>query len=239
MKIFEFFIFSIFVLLLGVITFSKDIFMEGNKAPRKEVRWTSGFNQIVSSGDFKVMVKQGDTYSAVIKAESNFLDYIQTEVVDSTLIIKTRGIHILFQNSPVEVFVTTPALKGLYLSGSGMIKTCHFISDKFRIILSGSGYIDTNISTELMKAVVSGSGNIFLEGVAKVGRFAISGSGRIKSFQTQQRNCEAVILGSGNIFLNTLETIDARITGSGRVMYINHPIVSKSIYGSGEVYNAN
>ena len=239
MKTFEFFLLSIFVLFLGVVTFTKDLFPEGNKVLRKEAREASGFDQIVSSGDFKVLVKCGDTYSVEVKAESNLLPYIETEVVDHLLIIKTRGIRTLLQNQPIEVFITTPVLKALFLSGSGMIKTGRFVNDQFRIMLSGSGYIDTNINTELIKTVVSGSGNIFLDGVAKVGRFAICGSGRIKSYQTQQRNCEAVILGSGKIFLNTLETIDARITGSGRVLYINHPIVSKSIYGSGEVFNDN
>ncbi|HAH22974.1 MAG TPA: hypothetical protein DCL77_04295 [Prolixibacteraceae bacterium] len=239
MKKFEFFIFSLFIGFLGLIIYTKDIYPQGNKIPGKEVREVSGFDQIASSGDFKVMVKHGNSYSVEVKAESNLLPYIKTEVVDHLLIIKTRGFRTLLENNPIEVFITTPDLKALYLSGSGMIKTGHFVSDRFRIILSGSGYIDTNISTELMKAVVSGSGNIFLEGVAKVGRFAICGSGRIKSYQTQQRNCEAVILGSGKIFLNTLETIDARITGSGRVLYINHPTVNKNIYGSGEVYNDN
>lgn len=239
MKTFEFFIFSLFIGLIGLIIYTKDIYLQGNKNPGKEVRELTGFDQIASSGDFKVMVKHGNRYSVEVKAESNLLPYIKTEVIDHLLIIKTQGFRTLLENSPIEVFITTPDLKALYLSGSGMIKTGRFESDQFRIILSGSGYIDTNISTEMMKAVVSGSGNIFLEGVAKVGRFAICGSGRIKSYETQQRNCEAVILGSGKIFLNTLETIDARITGSGRVMYINHPTVNKSIYGSGEVYNDN
>lgn len=239
MKAFEFFILSIFVLFLGVITYVKDIFPEGNKDLRKESRDATGFDQIASSGDFKVIVKQGNTYSVEVKAESNLLPYIETEVVDQTLRIKTLGIRILLHSCPIEIFITTPVLNGLLLSGSGMIKTGSFVSDQFRILLSGSGDIDTKINTGLMKAYVSGSGNIFLEGDAKASRLVISGSGRIKSYQSTQRNCEAIIIGSGNMYVNTLETIDARITGSGKVLYISHPIINKSVYGSGDVFDMN
>jgi hypothetical protein len=239
MKTIQFSILILLILFLGIITNVDDIFVEGNKDLLKESREVTGFEAIASSGDFKVIVKPGDAYSVEVKAESNLLSFIETEVVHNTLKIRTRGIHTLLQNYPIEVFITTPVLNGLYLSGSGMITTGRFTSDEFSILISGSGDIDTKINTGSMKANISGSGNIFLEGDSKVGRYLISGSGKIKSFQSQQRNCEAVIIGSGALYVNTLETIDARISGSGRVFYINHPTISKSIYGSGEVLDMN
>lgn len=239
MKTFQFLIFLIFVLFLGILTFVDEIFVEGNNDIQKESRGAAGFDAIASSGDYKVIVKHSDTYSVLVKAESNLLSYIETEVVDNTLKIRTRGVHCLLQNSPIEIFITTPVLEDLFLSGSGMITTGSFVSDRFNITISGSGDIDTKINTGFMKANVSGSGNIFLEGDVKVGRFLIAGSGKIKSYQSKQRNCEAVIFGSGHIYVNTLETIDARISGSGKILYINHPIISKSIYGTGDVLDMN
>jgi len=239
MKTFQFLFLFLLILFFGFITSVDDLFVEGNKDLLKESREVSGFQTISSSGDFKVIVKPGDAYSVEVKAESNLLSFIETIVVDSTLKIRTLGVHSLLHNYPIEVFITTPVLKGLFLSGSGMITTGRFTSNVFSILISGSGDIDTKINTGFMKANISGSGNIFLEGDAKVGRFLISGSGKIKSYQTQQRNCEAVIFGSGAIYVNTLESIDARISGSGRVLYINHPIISKSIFGSGDVLDMN
>lgn len=235
MKTAEFIIFSIFVLFLGMITFVDEIFPAGNGDIRGESRRAEGFNQIASSGDYKVIVQRGSVYAVEVWAESNLLPYIETEVVDKTLKIKTRGLRNLLQNQPIEVLVTTPYLNRLFLSGSGMIKTGHFESEQFGIILSGSGDIDAKVSTGIMKVQLWGSGNILLEGDATAGKFVLSGSGRIKSHQAHQRTCEAVIFGSGNLYVNPLESIDARITGSGRVLYNNNPIVSKNIYGSGEV----
>jgi hypothetical protein len=239
MKKNELFILSVFVLFMGILTFSATIFPEGNHDVRGESRRAEGFDQIVSSGDYKVFVKQGEAYGVEVWAESNLLPLIETEVIDHRLIIRTRGLHRLLQNHPIEVFVTTPVLNGLLLSGSGMIKTGRFTSEQFNVILSGSGDIDSQVSTHLMSGHVSGSGNVYLQGDATRGRFVISGSGKIKSFGSRQRNCEAIILGSGNMYLNSVETIDARITGSGQVLYINHPIVNKSVYGSGNVLNMN
>lgn len=239
MKKNELFILSVFVLFMGLLTFSETIFPEGNHDIRGESRRAEGFDQIASSGDYKVFIQQGEVYGVEVWAESNLLPLIETQVINQRLIIRTRGLRRLLQNHPMEVFITTPLLNGLLLSGSGMIKTGRFTSEQFNVILSGSGDIDTQVSTHSMSAHVSGSGNIFLQGEAKEGQFVISGSGNIKSFQALQRHCQATILGAGNMYLNTVESIDARITGSGKVLYINHPIVNKNIYGSGDVLNMN
>jgi len=145
----------------------------------------------------------------------------------------------LRDHEPIEIYITTPVLNGVTLSGSGIIKTGSFMSDDFRVTLSGSGDIDTQISTETLKANVSGSGNIFIEGDAFESEFVISGSGKIKSYNLEQSICMAAISGSGDMYVNVSETIDARISGSGRVYYINYPIVHTSISGSGGVVDKN
>jgi hypothetical protein len=233
------FIFTLIVLLFGTSSCLDEMFIEGNGIVRTEMRDTEGFNEIASSGDFIVTVVPGNSYSVEITAESNLLPYISTNVDGKTLKIRTTGIHSLRQNEPIEISVTTPALNGLSLSGSGLIKTGSFMSDNFRITLSGSGDIDTQISAETLKANVSGSGNINVEGDVSDSEFVISGSGKIKSYDLEQSICKAVISGSGDMYINASEAIDARISGSGRVNYINYPVVHTSISGSGKVVDRN
>ena len=232
-------LFALFVLLLGTSSCLDETFIEGNGIVRTEIRQAEGFSEITSSGDFIVSVTPGSRYSVEVTAESNLLPYISTNVDGSTLKIRTTGIHLLRQNEPIEIFITTPALNGLALSGSGIIKTGSFISDDFRITLSGSGDIDTQISAETLKANVSGSGNIFIEGDVLDSELVISGSGKIKSYDLEQNICKAVISGSGDMYVNVSEAIDARISGSGRVNYINYPVVHTSISGSGKVVDRN
>ena len=230
---------SLFGILLGTGSCVEDIFLEGNGIPATEIRGASGFDEIASSGDFNVTVVPGNNYSVEVTAESNLLSYIETDVVGHTLKIRTRGLYSLRDHHPIEIYITTPVLNGLTLSGSGLIRTDSFLSDDFRITLSGSGDIDALISTDQLRANVSGSGTIFLEGDAFESECVISGSGKIKSYNFLQSHCNAAISGSGDMYVNVSNTIEASISGSGRVYYINHPVVHTSISGSGRVIDKN
>jgi len=232
-------LFSLCLILFGLNSCVEDIFVEGNGISRTESRSASGFDQISSSGDFLVTVVPGSKYSVEVTAESNLLPYIETDVVGNTLKIRTQGLYSLRDNDPIEIYITTPVLNGITLSGSGLIETGSFSSDDFRITLSGSGDIDTQISADKIKANVSGSGTIYVEGDAFESEFVISGSGKIKSYDLEQNICQATISGSGDMYVNVSEAIDAHISGSGRVNYINYPVVHTSISGSGGVVDRN
>lgn len=230
---------ALFALLIGTSSCVDDIFLEGNGIVETEFRRASGFDAVSSSGDFDVTIVPGDEYSVEITAESNLLSYIETDVVGNTLKIRTRGMYSLRDHRTIEIYITTPVLNGVALSGSGIIKTGSFLSDDFRVTLSGSGDIDTQISSETLKADVSGSGSIFIEGDTFESEFVISGSGKIKSYDLEQNVCQATISGSGDMYVNVSEAIDAHISGSGRVYYINYPVVHTSISGSGGVVDKN
>lgn len=230
---------ALFVLLFGTSSCLDEMFIEGNGIVRTEMRDAEGFNEIASSGDFIITVMPGNSYSVEITAESNFLPYISTNVDGQTLKIRTTGIHSLRQNEPIEIFITTPVLNGLSLSGSGLIETGSFMSDDFDLSLSGSGDIKTKISSDKVKANVSGSGTIFIEGDAINSNFVISGSGKIRTYNLLQDRCEAVISGSGDMYINASQFIEAHISGSGRVYFVSHPIVHSSISGSGDVVDKN
>lgn len=239
MKTFEFISFLVFVLVLGVISCVDDILLEGNGDKRSEFRSASGFDQIASSGDFRIIVKPGEDYSVEVVAESNLLSFIETEVSGTTLKVRTRGIHSLVENSPVEINITTPVLEGISLSGSGLIKTGRFLSGDFKVALSGSGDIEADVNTDHIKANVSGSGTILLTGDARESEFVVSGSGKIKAYDFPHQSCDAVISGSGSMFINAIEAITARIAGSGMVYHISDPVIHTSIYGSGGVVSRN
>lgn len=225
--------------ILGLTSCVDDIFVDGNGILRTESRGASNFRGVSSSGDFEVIIVPGTSYSVEVTAESNLLPYIETNVVGDKLRIYTRSMYSLHQNDPIEIYITTPVLQGVALSGSGYIKTGSFMSERFSATLSGSGEIETTISTDRLKANVSGSGNIFLEGEAFESEFVISGSGKIKSYDLDQEHLEASISGSGDMYVNVSRTIDAHISGSGKVYFVNYPVIHTSVSGSGGVVDRN
>ncbi len=228
------------IMLLFITTSCFDeLFIEGNGIQRTEERSDEGFSEIAANGDFEVHVSPGHFYSVEVTAESNLLPYISTQVDGKKLKIRTNGVHNLRQSLPIEIYITTPVLNGISLSGSGFIETGSFLCNDFYANVSGSGDIITNVSADQIEANVSGSGTITISGEADYTHFLVSGSGKIKSYNLEQNDCDAIISGSGDMYVNASQTIDAHISGSGKVFYINYPAIHTSISGSGGVIDKN
>lgn len=216
-----------------------ELFIEGNGIQRTEQRSNEGFNEIASDGDYEVHITPGSTYSVQVTAESNLLPYISTHVDRNKLKIRTTGLHSLRETLPIEIYITTPSLKGVSVSGSGFIETGSFLSDDFYANVSGSGDIHIKVNCNKIDTNISGSGSVSISGQTDHTRFVVSGSGKIKSYNLVQNDCDATISGSGDMFVNVSGSIDAHISGSGKVYYINHPAIHTSISGSGGVVNKN
>lgn len=238
MKTIQFYLFLI-AILFGTSSCFENLFIDGNGIPATEIRRAEGFNEIESSGDFKVTVVPGNNYSLIVNAESNLLPYIQTNVNGRTLKIKTGGVHMLRQNLPIEIQIVCPELQGIDLSGSGSVETGNYSCNRLKLNISGSGSITTGTIAQSISANISGSGSIFLKGEANSTKFVISGSGKIKSYDLLQNECTATISGSGDMYVNVSNLIDANISGSGKVYYISRPKIRTSISGSGAVVDRN
>ncbi len=232
--------------ILGTASCRKYYKIEGNNQVTTETRQLVSFNKVDNSGTFNVYVKQDSVFTATVEAESNLIPYVRTIVNGNTLTIDTR--ENLKTNYPVNVYVTTPIIQGVELSGSGYVHIDSLDTDYLEVLLSGSGNIngyaltnslDTRISgsgnielesyTNSSNVSISGSGNIDLFGESSSGTFTISGSGQLSSYNYTQNECVAKISGSGNMYLNVTDLLDVTISGSGSVYYLGTPAVTVKI----------
>jgi hypothetical protein len=227
----------IFVLALLLFATScwHDVTVNGNGIASSEGRIVSGFKAVASSGAFEVHITQGDEYDVMVRAEENIIPYIETRVYNGALHIEIRGIHNVRNRLPMEVFVTVPELKGVKLSGSGIITTGHFISSSMDILLSGSGGIQVSSELASVAAKISGSGSIELSGITDVADFIISGSGNIRADNLECEECFSAVSGSGDIWIHANEYLHAAISGSGNVYYYGNPETEGHISGSGKL----
>ena len=228
-----------FVLLFTATSCLEEYFVSGNRSLVTETRYARNFDEIASGGEFVVNVVPGDEYSVRVTAESNLLGYIETNVVNGILKIRTQNVYNLYNHLPMTIDVVCPELDGLRLSGSGSITSGYFETDNFEATVSGSGKIFADIDANRIEGNVSGSGDIILTGTATETNFNISGSGKIRSYDLVQHYCNAKISGSGDMYVNVSKTLDATISGSGKIFYINNPSIHSKISGSGEVVNRN
>ncbi len=227
-------------------------FLEGNGSVVTEIRQSVSFNRIDNQGEFNVYYIPDTVFRVEIEAESNLIPYIRTTVNGNTLEIDSR--ENLNSNYAMKVFVYSPVLVGVELSGSGLIVVQNAASGTFDVglsgsgniygdvntayfnsTLSGSGEIDFSMISDNVKAIISGSGKIKLAGQCYYGDYKISGSGNIESFNLHLTECYAKISGSGNIYTSVNDKLNVIISGSGNLYYIGNPEINQNITGSGRI----
>ncbi len=209
--------------------------IEGNYDLISETRGSSSFTGVVSKGNFRVYIIPGDVPAVEVKGESNVLPYVETFVSGNRLVVEFRNGYNIREHFTVEVYITTPGLSSIHLSGSGHLESGTFVCEHADIELSGSGSIECGFIAESIEAAVSGSGIMSVGGQAGIGYLRVSGSGEIRAPGCDLLNCDANISGSGNVIVSVADALEAWISGSGCVYYIGNPGVISHISGSGKV----
>lgn len=231
----------------------------GKGAMEKQDRDAKDFKGIDLMASADVIIKQGATYKVIVEGQQNILEILETVVDNGILQIKFKEGSWNLNFDKLNVYVETPSVSSIELSGSGnMTLESAFNSDDLDIKVSGSGNIKTadgltakKINVEIggsgdikmgattataLKATVLGSGNFDIKGTGDKAEFQVTGSGDIDADAFITKSTEAQTMGSGNINCHATENIDAQIMGSGDIRYSgNPPSVKSKAMGSGEI----
>lgn len=250
---------SIFIALLITFSSCDDFFypcIYGNGIVNSEIRSLPVFSSVNLTTDFTVYIIQDSFYGVEVEAEENLIPYVLTGIIDRNLIIKTRDNYCLRETEPIKIYVHTPELKKMVvsgsgnifcdsldvfemktvISGSGNIKIDKLIAENSEAYISGSGYIYLEyLKTDYLESVISGSGMVKAIGYATTTDLLISGSGDYRLVDLVQDFCKVRISGSGSAWLNVNQILDVTISGSGSVYYKGNPVIDMSISGSGKV----
>lgn len=251
------FILMISAFLLIATSCDKSVFpVRGNGDVATETREMYDFDRVANEGQFDVYIIQDDESSVVIEAESNLIGKIRTRMNGSTLEIDSKDN--LKPSRPMKLYIHTPDVNGVSLSGSGIIDLGTIITDDLSVSLSGSGEIRGDVEADnvglnisgsgsanidlqcnYLETYISGSGEMYFNGSGNIAKFYISGSGSIKGYNFPVNECYTEISGSGNLYVNVAEQLDVKISGSGSIYYIGNPAINTNISGSGDLINKN
>lgn len=204
-------------------------------------RNTGTFSSIHTHGAFNVTITDASTRSVKVEAQQNLQEYILVETEGSELHIRNKKGYDIHSDKEIEVVISAPELKGIYLSGSGNVKSTNTLhgSESFEAKSAGSGNMNLDVETSDLKTSIAGSGNIMLKGKTKDLDGSIAGSGNIKAKDLQASNTSIKISGSGNAEVVANEKLDSKIAGSGDIKYWGNGAVSTKIMGSGSVKRQN
>jgi hypothetical protein len=221
-------------LISSCIDFGKRV--DGNGRIKTETRKPGEARRIKVSGDINVFIEQGSP-SVKIEADENVLQYILTETNDNWLEIRTRDHVNLHTSEPVKVYITTPEITDLKVTGSGNIESRSKFSTSHRTSfgITGSGDIIVDIDAPRVDSRITGSGNLHIQGETKDVEVHISGSGNYDGVNLKAENADVSIAGSGDAGLFAENRLKASVTGSGNVKFKGNASVESHVAGSGSV----
>lgn len=231
-------VYSVLVAVAVLFLFNSCKKVTGEGPMVNQTRSVGTFSGLSISISGNVQYRQDSVHKVEIQAQQNILDVIETRVMNNELVIKFKNSVKVKDHEPINVFISSPSMTSLGLSGSGSLSALgSFNSQHLRLRLSGSGNLTVqNIVTGNIDAAISGSGNIkVLSGSAASETLEISGSGDMDFKEVAVATANTKTSGSGNMYVNVSQRLDAKISGSGSVMYRGTPVVSASISGSGQV----
>lgn len=189
--------------------------VQGSGVAKAETRAVEGFTRVESAGSANVTVQIGEKQSVVIETDDNILPLIDTIVKGDKLLIESHGSY--STRLGVKVTIVVPVLNEARISGSGNITASGVAAKDFDAHISGSGDIRISGSTESLEA-------------------SISGSGGIDAIELAVAAADVRVTGSGNIKVAAPQSLHAKITGSGDVLYTGKPTrIEKHVTGSGSV----
>ncbi len=211
--------------------------VRGSGNMTKEERNVGAFKRVSAKGSMDVYITQGPAKAAVIEAEDNIAPLIELENRGEELVVRLkRGTNVNTRRE-MKVYLTSPEIEGINLSGSGNVKLENKITNdnSMEVSLSGSGDMEGELNAPDIKASIAGSGNVKLAGETKNLDLSIAGSGDFRGADLMSENVDVNIAGSGNANVHASVKLDASIMGSGNVRYKGSPQVSSKVMGSGAV----
>lgn len=222
--------------LVVILSISSSFSMYGGGTQEK--RNVDQFSKIALAVSADLYLKQGSTTEVIIEAQEEILEKLKTEVNNGKLVIKFDTWR-FSRYERFKIFITTPEISELDISGSGdIIAETSIQTDEMVLRISGSGGIRIDeLTANDLNVGISGSGNINLAGSQSLGTLdlSISGSGDLDASELVTEDFTGRISGSGSCRVHVKSTLKASISGSGKIFYSGNPRIDASISGSGKV----
>lgn len=214
--------------------------VRGNGDVTTQTRNVDDFTAVKTCCSFKVELSEGP-FDVRVEAESNLLEFIETEVRGRTLNIKYTDEANFKSTEPIMVYVTLPKLEGVDASSSSRVRgTTAFSGDDLELDVSSSASIDLEFTGEEVEIDASSSGSIRVKGSADKVRADASSASSIDAGDLEAREGVADVSSAANIDLHVTRSLRADASSAGKVRYSGNPgDVSTDTSSAGSVRSRN
>ncbi len=202
-------------------------------------RMVTEFSEIESDGPISYTIRQGETQSVIVNAQSDAQAFLTTSVKGDKLTVETKGK--LNDNAGTNIEITVRELKSISADGSGMVEIMGFDGGKkLNISKEGSGgFRLSDVRYESLDITADGSGDIRVTGNGDNFSIKSQGSGTIDAADYDSRDVKVDTNGSGDVRVSASDDLSIKLSGSGNVYYRGNPKLSLEDKGSGEARAEN
>lgn len=196
--------------------------VKGSKTMVDNVYEESGFNEVCTDGQTRVVVTSGEGYSVKAHVPDNLQDYIIIKKKGDRLIVSNKSLNVKCAGkdfSPV-VYVTLPTLKGIESNGQSHMTLSGPVAEEFEASASGQSMIDAgDVKIKDAEISTSGQSRIKMGNINASGDVSLSSSGQSNiSFKDLNAVEEVSLETSGQASLtgNNLVARDGSVKASGQ-----------------------
>ncbi|MBH9551494.1 head GIN domain-containing protein [Inhella gelatinilytica] len=210
--------------------------IKGSGKAVEVARALSPFSRVKVSGPVDVVLVQGNSEGAQVRADDNIESMITTQVEGDTLVVGVKPGASFSTRQELRVTVQFKQLQALHLSASGDAKLDRYKGERLELDLSGSGDLQIGqLDVRELTARLRGSGDVQVAGTAERQDWHLSGSGDVAAASLSGQKIKARLSGSGDLDVGVCQELEATLSGSGDLSYAGRPQVKSQISGSGEI----
>lgn len=191
-------------------------------------RPVSYFHSIAMNDNVNLIIRTGSNFSIHAEGGKNLIDAIGTEIKDSILII-TNSLScnwVRDYNHPLNVIVTSPALKNIHYESSGDITTDGLVTidELFISVWGGGGSINLDLDCNVLNMGLHyGTVDFNVKGRSKITTIYANSYG---PFNCDLLDSDIVFIrnqGTNNCYIHANDILEAVIANVGSIYYTGNP----------------
>ena len=195
----------------------------GNGDVVTKTREVGDFDGVRGSAGLDVYLEEGTENKVVVEADSNLHEFIETEVVNGVLKIRTR--RNINRAKSKKVYVTYTNLNLVEASsGADVIGRDVIKSEDLTLSSSSGADLELEVNAREVTAKTSSGADIKLSGRAKYFPADASSGSDLNASNLEATKVRAEVSSGADIVVNVLESLDAKASSGGDIKYYGDPV---------------
>jgi len=188
--------------------------VRGNGQIKTEERHIGAFANFDAGGAFEIEWESGSP-ALRITTDENLLPYIENNVSDNTLHLRTRE-HV-WPTHGIKVVISSPTRTGGRIRGAVKLTAKQLSGPTFALESQGASEVTLDGNVDRLLVDMTGASQLVADGL-------------------QAKTAEISTTGAGDAQVAVTDTLKVVITGAGKVTYSgNPPTIKKQITGAGSI----